>query len=76
MPSTPAITGVVTITSVDINGNSVAKSFSSVLELSFNYFKGVVKIVDSVQGEFFFGLTSVTTVTYTVLGTTSTIVIS
>lgn len=76
MPSTPAITGRVTITAADINGNSVATTFNNVIGLYFDYFKGVVKVVDSIQGEFFFALIPVTTVTVTVLGAVTTVVIS
>lgn len=78
MPSTPAINATVKITSVDINGNSVAKQFNSVSALSFDYAKGMVKITD-VTGEFYFSLTVVTTLTYTVVSGvagTTTVVIS
>jgi len=73
---TPAIQAKVTITTVSIKGDSVAMTFNKVIELSFNYFKGTVKVIDSEQGEFIFGLTLVTVTTITIAGTNSAIVIS
>lgn len=71
MSQSAAITGVVTITV-----NSVAKQFNNVILLSFDYFKGMVNVVDATQGSFFFSIAAITTVTYTINGTTSTIVLS
>lgn len=76
MPLTPAISGNVTITCKDISGSTTAKIFASVIDLEFDYFKGVVKIVDSVQGMFVFGLTTLTTITVTIAGTVTSVVIS
>ena len=78
MPGTasPAINAKVTITAVTIKGDTVASVFSNVTALEFNYFKGNVKIYDSVQGEFVFGLTTMTTTTVTIVGTATSIVIS
>lgn len=76
MSQPAAIATRVTITAKDPSGNNVAKVFNSVYNLSFDYFKGIVNIVDSVQGSFYFGLTTLTTITYTVNGTATTIVIS
>jgi hypothetical protein len=76
MPSTPAIQTTVTITTKDINNDSVANVFNNVRFLSFDYFKGMVNIVDGNQGSFFFPLLLVTTVTYTVAGSVTTVVIS
>lgn len=76
MPLSTAISGNVTITCKDISGSTTAKVFSSVIDLEFDFFKGVVKIVDSVQGMFVFGLTTLTTVTYTIAGTVTSVVIS
>ena len=66
MPTTPAINAIVSITVKDINGNSVAKKFNNVSRLTFDYSKGMVKIVD-VTGQFYFTLTTITTLTYTVV---------
>lgn len=76
MAQAAAINATVTITAVDINGNSVAKTFSFVLQLHIDYFKGMINIVDDVQGSFYFSMLTPTTVTYTISGTTTTVVIS
>jgi len=76
MPSTPAIAAVVTITATSIGGTAVAKTFSNVIGLKFDYFKGMVRVTDSVQGEFYFSLLTPTTITYTVGTGTATITIS
>ncbi len=76
MPSTPAIQARVTITAVDVNGNSVAKTFNYVYQLRIDYFKGTINIVDEAQGSFYFSMLTPTTVTYTIAGTTTTVVIS
>ena len=75
MPLAPAITTAVTITAVDINGNSIAKQFNAVSALNFDYFKGMVNVVD-VTGSFYFSLTVITSLTYTVAGTVTTVVLS
>ena len=75
MPTTPAITATVKITVKDINNNSVAKQFNNVSELRFDYAKGMVRITDT-TGEFYFTLLTITTLTYTVLGTVTTVVMS
>lgn len=64
------------VTAVNVKGSSVANIFNNVIELSFDYFKGVFKVVDASQGEFYFPLTPVTTITITVVGATTTITIS
>lgn len=66
MPSTPAINATVNITVKDINNNSVAKQFNRVTGLNFDYFKGMVNIID-VTGSFFFPLNTLTTLTYTIV---------
>jgi hypothetical protein len=65
MPLTPALLATVNITVKDINGNSVAKQFNAVSSLSFDYFKGMVKVTD-ITGEFYFTLLTTTTLTYTI----------
>jgi len=75
MSSPPAINATVKITVKDINGNSVAKQFNNVTDLQFNFFKGTVKIYD-LTGEFIFTLVTITTLTYTVLGSVTTVVMS
>lgn len=65
----------VTITSIGLSGDSVAKTFNDVKEMKFNYFEGTLNIVD-VTGSFYFPLVPVTTVTYTIAGTLYTIVVS
>lgn len=79
MPTTPAINTIVTITARDINNNNIAKTFNSVGSMNFDYNKGMVRIIDLVQGEFFFSLLTITTLTYTVVsgvGGTTTVVMS
>lgn len=71
MPLNPAIT-----TRVNITVSSILKTFNDVIGLSFDYYKGMVNIVDSTEGSFYFGLTALTTVTYTIVGTTTTVTIS
>lgn len=76
MASTPALECQVTITSKSILGDSVASVFNKVLQLEFNYNKGVIRLVDQQQGEFFFGLSLVTTITPVVVNNLTTYVIS
>lgn len=75
MPSTPALNATVKITVKDINGNSVAKQFNDVDQLHFDFAKGMVNVVD-VTGQFYFTLLTITTLTYTVVGTATTVVMS
>lgn len=67
MPLTPALNARVTITVRDINNNNVAKVFNMVNSISFDYVKGMVKIIDAQQGQFDFTLMTITTLTYTVV---------
>lgn len=76
MAIVPLITTRVTITVKDINNNSVAKTFNSVRSILIDYVDATINIVDQLQGSFYFGISTVTTVTYTVTGTTTTIVMS
>ena len=76
MPRTPAINAAVTITSTSIKGDSVIAYFNEVNELNFDYYKGMVRINDRVQGEFYFSLLTPVTVTYTIAGSTTTVVIT
>lgn len=76
MPLSPAINTSVTITSVGIGGVAVASTFNKVIGLHYDYFKGTINIVDSEQGSFFFGLTTITSIVTTVVGTTVIVVIS
>ncbi len=78
MPTTPAITATVKITAKDINGNNIAKQFNSVSSLYFDYAKGMVSIID-VTGQFYFSLTAITALTYTIVsgvGGSTTVVMS
>lgn len=76
MPLNPAINTKVTITSVSIKGDSVANVFNKVIELQFDYSKGMTRIVDTEQGEFYFPLIPTTVITVTVVGNVTTVVIS
>ena len=75
MANTPLITATVKITVKDINGNNVAKQFNNVTGLNFDYNDGTVNIVDA-TGSFYFTIKTITTLTYTVLGTVTTVVMS
>ena len=70
MPLTPVIT-----TRVSITVNSILNVFENVIGLNFDYYKGMVNIVNP-SGSFYFGLTTLTTVTYTIAGSVTTVVIS
>jgi hypothetical protein len=78
MANAPLLLATVNITVKDINGNSVAKQFNAVTSLHFDYNKGMVNIID-VTGQFYFTLTTITTLTYTVVsgvGGVTTVVMS
>ncbi len=66
MANAPAIAARATVTARDLLNNNIAKAFLSVGEISFDFNKGTVNVVD-VTGSFFFGLTPVTTVTFTIV---------
>lgn len=70
-----AIFATVKITAKDVNGNNVAKQFNSVRRLDFDYIDGTVNIVD-VTGSFYFTIALITTFTYTIAGTSHTVVMS
>lgn len=65
MPNSPILLATVKITAKDINGNNVAKQFNSVRQLIFDYTDATVNIVD-VTGSFYFSLSLITTLTYTI----------
>jgi hypothetical protein len=75
MANSPRLTATVKITVKDINGNNIAKQFNNVLYLNFDYNDGTVNVVDS-TGSFYFTLLTITSLTYTVLGTVATVVMS
>lgn len=66
MPNTPLINATVRVTARDINNNNVAKQFNAVSAINFDYAKGMVNIVDA-KGSFYFPLTPMTTLTYTIV---------
>jgi hypothetical protein len=76
MPSTPLIAARVTITSKSINNDSVASVFTNVTNLNLDYYKGVVTVSDADQGVFPFGLSLVTSMTVTIAGLTTSVVMS
>ncbi len=65
MANSPRLLATVKITVKDINGNNVAKQFNSVYNLIFDYNDATVNIVDA-TGSFYFSLSTITTLTYTV----------
>ena len=74
MAFTPRVQTSITITSKDINGNSIAKTFNNVLALNLDYAKGMLNVVDDVQGSLYFSLAAVATVTYTAVTSVSPVV--
>lgn len=66
MAYTPLINARATVTAKDINNNSVAKVFSSVQAINFDFAKGMVNIVDA-TGSFYFPIKLMTTVTDTIV---------
>ena len=66
---------IVTITAVDINGNSVAKTFTAVKQVHYDFFENTVNIVDA-SGSFYFGYSAVVTVTQVITNGVTTITIS
>lgn len=66
MPNQPLINATVKITAKDINGNNIAKTFSRVYNINFDYNDGTINIVDA-TGSFYFPLTPLTTFTYTIV---------
>ncbi len=65
MANAPLITATVKITVKDINGNSVAKQFNSVIGMTFDYNDGTVNIVDA-TGSFYFTIKTITSFTYAI----------
>lgn len=65
MANQPVIVGTVKVTAKDVNGNNIAKQYNSVYSLTFDYNRGMVMVVD-VTGSFYFPLTPMTTLTYTI----------
>lgn len=76
MANTPLIFARVNITVKDINNNSVAKQFNSVLNMNFDYNDATLMILDQQQGSFYFGISKVTSFTCTINGNTYTFVMS
>jgi len=68
MALSPRMAGIVNITTKDINGNSIAKVYNQVLFVGLDYAKGMINVVDNVQGSFYFSLYAVATFTYTAVG--------
>ena len=70
MANQPVIIATVKITAKDINGNNTVKQFNSVYNVSFDYNKGMINIVDQ-TGSFYFPLNVVTSFVNTILQTPS-----
>lgn len=65
MPNQPLIVATVKVTAKDINGGNIAKQFNQVKGMNFDYGDGTVNIIDA-TGSFYFPLTPMTTITYTI----------
>lgn len=66
---------IVTITAPDMAGNSVAKTFSSVESIKYDFVERTINIVDD-SGSFYFGYNTIATVTHVISNGTTTITIS
>ena len=66
MPLTPAIAATVKITAKDINGNNIAKQFSSVRMMSLDFSTGKINVVDA-TGSFYFSLSDVSSLADTIV---------
>lgn len=66
MANVPALNAVVTVTSLSLAGDSVAKQYNAVSAVNFDYAVGKVNIVD-VTGSFYFPLIPTTVVTCTIV---------
>ena len=66
MANTPLVNATVKVTAKDINGNNIAKQFNQVKSIIFDYNDATVNIID-VTGSFYFPLTPMTTLTYTIV---------
>jgi hypothetical protein len=66
MSTYPLLSATCKVTAKDINNNSVAKQFNAVKELKFDYASGRLNVLDA-TGSFYFQLTSITALTYTVV---------
>lgn len=66
MANAPLITCTVKVTARDINNNNIAKTFSMVKGMVFDYNDATVNIID-VTGSFYFSLTPMTAFTYTIV---------
>lgn len=66
---------VVTITAADIKGNTVAKTFSAVKAINYDFFENTINIIDA-TGSFYFGYSSITTVTQVITNGITVITIS
>lgn len=66
MPNQPLINATVKITAKDINGGNIAKTFTRVYNINFDYNDGTVNIVDA-TGSYYFPLTPLTTFTYIIV---------
>ena len=76
MPLNPAINATVSIAAKSINGDTVTSVFNKVLNMNIDYSKGMINIVDADQGSFFFSMLFPTALTYTIVGTATTIAIT
>jgi hypothetical protein len=66
MANTPLVNATVKVTAKDINGNNITKQFNQVKSIIFDYNDATVNIID-VTGSFYFPLTPMTTLTYTIV---------
>lgn len=65
----------VTITAVDINGNSVPKTYNNVKQINYDFTDRTINVVDE-TGSFYFGYSSTATVTHVIVGGASVITIT
>jgi hypothetical protein len=67
MANAPLINATVNVTARDINGNNKPKQFNNVGSISFDYNKGMCNIVDLVLGSYYFPISPLSSLTYTIV---------
>ena len=73
MANTPLITATARITARDINGNNTVKQFNMVKYINIDYTDATINIID-VTGSFYFPILPFVSLTYTIAGTSHTLV--
>lgn len=67
MAVTPKLNCTVQITAKDINGNNLAKTYNFVNSITMDFVKGMINIVDDVQGSVYHPLIPISSFTDTIV---------